>query len=1068
MNRLHLDLLGGFRATWSGGEPFELPARKPLALLVYLALNPGETLSRAFLAGLLWHDADERLAQDSLRHALSALRKALRLGGDDLLRARGNGVELAATALVTDIARFCACLATGTPAALLEAIELYGGDLLAGFTMSAEPFEAWLRDRREELRNALLRAFDKTVELQASQTPEIACETAMRCLKFEPTWEPAHRWLMRLNAQLGRRSAALRQYQHCVTMLRSELEAQPSRETQLIYQEILRDNRKSSGAPASAAPAEPAFAPHLEAPLIGRDAEFSLLLRSLDTTMAGGGQISAILGEAGIGKSRLLEEIVVTASERGVRTLLGHSYDTEQYLPFRPWNEALSSLIRSDELRELNARQRAALGGIDPAFCESDRFRPLDLRDPRPIFSATAALLARIAASQPVLIALEDFHWADELSVSLLAFLARRLRDARVMIVIAIRTEELSTSASLEQFLVSLGRDRRVERIALGALGQADSARLVHAIAEPRKGRGDSALHDAVWALSRGHPFVIVEAMRMVRQGARLPAVGRVPPRVQEMIGVRLRHLGSQAYQVATIASIIGRPFDFALLRAASGLNDLAIAEAVDELTRRGVLTVVGTQLDFTHDRIREVLRSAPVPPVYKSLHLAVARAIEHVHADDLRPHFGPLAIHFWEAEDWPSAARRFEEAGRRALSSAAMEAAARFFGSALDALARLPETRERVEQGIDIRFALSEALMPVGKLSEARGHLDQAGILGERLGDRRRLGYLAAHMSDYAVQVLDAAQAVSFGETALDCAQKLDDAGLRRLAHMVLANAYYDLGDYRRSIAMTNASLAEGAGDLFSDPMATVACHIRLAACSMQLGDWTQARSAMRDAWEWALREGSPQALVRAHYADGVIEMNAHRPDLATPTLEQGLALAREHELELYITHFLSCLGLSYVLEARISEALPLLDDAVARAERHSIRRWQGVHEGRRAEAYLLAGRLDEAARAAETAFALARTRRERGVEGRSLRLLGEIAVAKGDQPAAKMRFRDALDIAISLQMRRLEADCRLGLGHSLKLTGEVVEGEAELTRARALFRAMEIVPKSSLGHTL
>ncbi len=424
--------------------------------------------------------------------------------------------------------------------------------------------------------------------------------------------------------------------------------------------------------------------------------------------MADGGCLIAVLGEAGIGKSRLIDEIVATARERGIETLLGHSYDTEQYLPFRPWSEALSPLVDRDELRELGARDRAALGGIDPAFCESDRAQPLDLRDPRPIFSATAALVARIAASQPVLIVLEDFHWADELSVSLLSFVARRLVAARVMIVIAIRTEELSAHTSLEQFLVSLGRDRRIERIALGALQRADSTRLVHAMSETPKAGGDHSLDAAVWALSRGHPFMIVEAMRMVRQGARLPAGGQAPPRVQEMITARLRHLGSQAYQLATIASVIGRPFDFALLRAASGLGDLATAEAVDELTRRGVITVVGTQLDCTHDRIREVLRAALVPPVYKALHLAVARAIEQVYADDLRPHYGLLAIHFWEGEDWPAAAQRFEEAGRRALSSAAMHAAIRFFGSALDALARLPETRERMEQTIEHPLCLA------------------------------------------------------------------------------------------------------------------------------------------------------------------------------------------------------------------------------------------------------------------------------------------------------------------------------------------------------------------------
>ena len=187
MDPLHLHLFGGFRATWSGAERFDLAARKPLALLVCLALNVGHSLSRAYLADLLWHDVDEQQAQDSLRHALSTLRKALHPGGADLLRTRGSGVELDGAAVVTDVARFRACIAAGTPAALVEAIDLYSGDLLTGFSVNAEPFETWLRDERERLREALLKAFDTSIGLQAADTPEIACETAMRCLKIEPT-----------------------------------------------------------------------------------------------------------------------------------------------------------------------------------------------------------------------------------------------------------------------------------------------------------------------------------------------------------------------------------------------------------------------------------------------------------------------------------------------------------------------------------------------------------------------------------------------------------------------------------------------------------------------------------------------------------------------------------------------------------------------------------------------------------------------------------------------------------------------------------------------------------------
>ena len=216
-------------------------------------------------------------------------------------------------------------------------------------------------------------------------------------------------------------------------------------------------------------------------------------------------------------------------------------------------------------------------------------------------------------------------------------------------------------------------------------------------MSEQPKAGADHSLDAAIWALSRGHPFMIVEAMRMVRQGARLPAGGQAPPRVQEMITARLRHLGSQAYQLATIASVIGRPFDFALLRAASGLGDLATAEAVEELTRRGVITVVGTQLDsptigFVKSSVRLWCRR------FTRLCTLRSRARSNRSTPTICGRImGCLAIHFWEGEDWPAAAQRFEEAGRRALSSGAMHAAERF-RDRLSTPRPPAETRERME----------------------------------------------------------------------------------------------------------------------------------------------------------------------------------------------------------------------------------------------------------------------------------------------------------------------------------------------------------------------------------
>ena len=304
---------------------------------------------------------------------------------------------------------------------------------------------------------------------------------------------------------------------------------------------------------------------------------------------------------------------------------------------------------------------------------------------------------------------------------------------------------------------------------------------------------------------------------------------------------------------------------------------------------------MVGTQLDCTHDRIREVLRAALVPPVYKALHLCGrARRSNRSTPTICGRIMGPLAIHFWEGEDWPAAAQRFEEAGPpRSLERRDARRRAAFSASALDALARLPETRERMEQTIEIHFALRDALMPVGNLSEARRHSRRGRYPQPSVSVTSAVAAMSRPiMADYAASSSRrGASGVLLARPHWRGAEEFDDARLRRLTYVLLAAAYHDLGDYRRAIATTNASLDQASGDLFSDLMATASTAISaLPRCFMQLGEWAEARSALRDAREWALREGSPHALVRTiYYRRGYRDERLSAQDRAIPTLEQG-----------------------------------------------------------------------------------------------------------------------------------------------------------------------------------
>ena len=224
MARLTLTLLGGFRAHLDPGAPLAFPTRKAQALLCYLAMPPGEAHPRDKLASLLWGSTVETTARTSLRQTLYSLRRTLRRAADEPLHADGNMVSLDPSAVTLDVAEFEQRVHEGTPAALAEAAALYRGNLLEGLTVQEQPFEDWLLGERERLHEMALGALARLLtHHRAVGSTEAAIQSALRLLTLDALQEPAHRALMQLYVETGRRSAALRQYQLCVTTLRREL-----------------------------------------------------------------------------------------------------------------------------------------------------------------------------------------------------------------------------------------------------------------------------------------------------------------------------------------------------------------------------------------------------------------------------------------------------------------------------------------------------------------------------------------------------------------------------------------------------------------------------------------------------------------------------------------------------------------------------------------------------------------------------------------------------------------------------------------------------------------------------
>ena len=268
MASLELRLLGRFEARLKGGPAIDLPTKKTQLLLAYLALTPGEAHMRDKLTALLWSDRGDEQARDSLRHALSALRKVLSQAEPPPLLAERETIGLDAGAVEVDAVTFENLVAAGTREALEQASALYRGELLEGISVRDPPFEEWLFYERQRLRDLALRAFEQLLafEREAGEL-EKAVKTAQRLLRLDPSHEKAHRELMRLYADQGREAAALEQYQHCRAALERELGIKPGAETEQLYQDILQ---RHGGPPEKPSPPKPkptpGKAPALELP----------------------------------------------------------------------------------------------------------------------------------------------------------------------------------------------------------------------------------------------------------------------------------------------------------------------------------------------------------------------------------------------------------------------------------------------------------------------------------------------------------------------------------------------------------------------------------------------------------------------------------------------------------------------------------------------------------------------------------------------------------------------------------------------------------------------------------
>lgn len=1024
-------------------------SKKAQALLAYLALPVGRAHSRDKLAGLLWGETSDVQARQSLRQALSDARGALASRNFRGLVTDHDSVSLDRRSIDTDVQEFERSSDRRDRKALERAATLYQGELLEGLHIKESAFDAWLRAERERLHESALAMLRRLLRLETKSGDTDAIATAMRIVTLDPLEENAHRDLMALYLGAGRRGAALRQYQICVDILRRELGVEPDTATKQLYREIVRQRAHGSTESPRYGP-RGRRQPHRvtalrtpEGPIIGRESQLAMLGSLLAHSCDGRGVVALISGEAGVGKTRLAEELMIEAQRRRARVLIGRATEMTGTLAFGAWVDALRAIdVARDHrlIEQVGASWRAELARLIPEFEESAAHTVIEPGGHLRLFEAIARFLALLGSRRPLLLVLEDLHWADEMTLRLLPFLMPWIERHRICVVATYREEALPDAALLSQALTDLARHRHVSSLTLARLEKADTVELVHALAERRAdGRASATLAQSVWEFSEGNPLMVVEAVRALLDRTGLATHSSVPfsERVERLITERVSRLSSAARALAAAAAVLGRDFEFRVLHHVAALPEREAAQALEELVRRRLLEASGDRFDFTHDQIRAVIDRQLLAPRRKMFHAGAAQALEAAHADDLAPWYSALAVHYRAAEIWPKAVTYLRHAGAQALARSAYSDAVRWYEDARAAVDRLPKNRATVEKSIDVRLDLRNALFPSVAVENLRRTLTEAEELARTLDDPRRLGWILAYLSLHLGLTGDAGQAISVGRQAQASARASADIDLMVATDYVMGQGSLVVGDYQQAIAFQSAVVRRLVGDMSGrrcglHGFPAVMARSYLAWALAELGDFPEALTVVADGLRLARSLDHPYSV--AMMSLGASHVHLLRADFqaAIEVAQAGLALSRTWEVRLLSVYLRWVLGVARVGAA---DHDGVVDIECSVQDLESIGMGLFLTHALRdlAEAYFAVGKRDMARNYAERVFRLTTEHGEIGVMARTKRLMGDIlSTAPSEMPEAEGAYRDGIALAEAMGMRPLATECRRRLAAS------------------------------------
>ena len=819
---------------------------------------------------------------------------------------------------------------------------------------------------------------------------------------------------------------------------------------------------------------------------VGRDVELQQLQRLRQLVADGRGQIVAIVGEAGMGKSRLVREFIHSPHTADWLILESSSVSYGRATPYLPVAELLRDYFKiniQDSTQSIREKVTDRILALDPSLRdaippildlldsldEQDPFRSLDLaRHRQYTYQAVVRLLLSEQRIRPVAVVFEDLHWHDSLSLGLLNDLVVAAQYARLLLIVSYRPEHMDewrNRPNYRQLRLDPLVSENLEELLEALLGSDPSL---------------AALKSVLVERASGNPFFVEEIVRSIfdtgmLEGARgsyrlarpFSSV-EIPPTVQAVLAARIDALPAAAKHLLQEASVIGHDVPFALLQVICGLPEGKLRGLLDNLQAAQFLYPIqlfpDLQFAFKHALTHDVTYSGLLRDRRKDIHARVVNAIEELYADRLGEQAERLAHHAVRGQLHEKAAHYLRQAGAKAAARSAIADARGRFEQALDVLKSLPESQATREQAFEIRLELRPVLRQLGEVRQMLEHLREAEALAEQLKDDRRRGRVCGFMTTVLSTLNELDEALLTGNRALEIAQRIGDSRISIVTTGCLEQAYYYRGEYEHVVEIATENLAalpkEWDHEYFglAVPLSVFGRGWLIMSLT-ELGRFAEAARYEAQAIGLAELTQHAHSIGWARLTTSMLHFSKGDWAKARSLVEHWTNTTRTLDVAVLLPWAVASSAWALAQIGEASEALSRVRESERLLERqaaHGIvghRGWAFYALGR---ACLLLGRLDDArrlgSRSAESSA------RQPGFAAHALHLLGDIASHPDafDAESGAAYYREALALAEPRGMRPLVAHCNLGLGKLYGRAGKPERARETMTTATKMYREM------------